>query len=162
MEQLSLVLEGKDVGLVGPEAAEQGSALREINPLLAGVGWELGARLPGSFLSSLADGTVPVAGRESWHLLDPFVAMPALHLQNGECLSLRSLQKGVPFRPRAKVLQPYDLSARGRYLGRASCSTQGPSCKINLMKPYLAETCCFGRWRDIQGVLEQRLGPAPL
>lgn len=36
MEQLSLVLEGKDVGLVEPEAAEQGSALREINTLVWG------------------------------------------------------------------------------------------------------------------------------
>lgn len=37
MEQLSLVLEGKDVGLVGPEVAEQGSRVRGISALLAGV-----------------------------------------------------------------------------------------------------------------------------
>lgn len=37
MEQLSLVLEGKDVGLVRPEAAQQGSTVTGIGPLLAGV-----------------------------------------------------------------------------------------------------------------------------
>lgn len=111
--QLNLVLEGKDVGQVGAEAAEQGSALRETNPLLAGVGWELGSKKNAWFLRSLADGMGPVAGRESWHLLDPFVAMPGFHLQNGECLSLRSLLKGVPLRPKAKVLQPHDLSTGG-------------------------------------------------
>lgn len=50
MVQLNLVLEGKDVGQVGAEAAEQGSALRETNPLLAGVGWELGSKKNAWFL----------------------------------------------------------------------------------------------------------------
>lgn len=51
MEQLSLVLEGKDVGLVRPEAAEQGFPVRGISPLLAGVRQELGTRrLPGFLL----------------------------------------------------------------------------------------------------------------
>lgn len=46
MELLSLVLAGKDVSLVGPGAAEQGSALRGIGPL-AGVRWSGSKKLPG-------------------------------------------------------------------------------------------------------------------
>lgn len=60
----NLVLEGKDVNLVGPEAAEQQSALRGISPLLAGVGWKLGASSLASILHGLAAGWGPVAGRE--------------------------------------------------------------------------------------------------
>lgn len=91
MELLSLALEGKDVSLVGPGAAEQGSALRGINPLSAAVGGELGARgCLTSVLSGLADEWGPVAGRESWCLPGPSIPVPGLHPQNRKCLSLRS------------------------------------------------------------------------
>lgn len=49
MEQLRLFLEGRDVGLARPEAAEQGSAVRGVSLPWARVRQELGARrLPGS------------------------------------------------------------------------------------------------------------------
>jgi len=55
--QLSLVLERKDVDLVGPGATEQGPALRGTSPLVAGWGgtWEQEGHLA-SFLTGLAGG----------------------------------------------------------------------------------------------------------
>lgn len=57
LELLSLVLERKDVGLVGPGATEQGPALRGASPPVAGWGgmWEQEGHLV-SFLSGLPSG----------------------------------------------------------------------------------------------------------
>lgn len=50
MGWLSLVLERKDVGLVGPGATEWVSLLRGTSPLVSGMGWEQGMRRPLGFL----------------------------------------------------------------------------------------------------------------